>query len=203
VSEVKDTNPKDAIGVKKVSTSVIPGSAIFHLGTAMMDGAGKYGPYNWRKGPVKSSVYIDAAERHMRLWFEGEERAKDSGVHHLAHAMGCMAILLDAWEHGMLTDDRPAPGQLGSVLDWLNGMVKAKAEGVNEVPQPAGAPRQDVFPAAKQAPASQGAALGPKWRDFVKEMQAIPTVKPMSQVQSEIQAQKPDWVYRPSGRYDR
>lgn len=130
--DVKETNPKDAIGVKKVSTSCIPASAIFHLGTAMMDGKAKYGAFNWRQGPVKSSVYVDAAERHLRLWFEGEETASDSGVHHLAHVMGCCAILLDAWEHRMLTDDRPALGELPAVLKRLNGFCKARAEAALE-----------------------------------------------------------------------
>jgi hypothetical protein len=121
-------NPKDAIGSKKVSTSVIPASAIFHLGTALMDGANKYGPFNWRETAVTASIYLDAAERHMRLWQERQENADDSGVHHLAHAMGCMAILLDAQLHGKLVDDRPqSAGQFALLLSVMNRAVKAKA----------------------------------------------------------------------------
>ena len=74
---------------------------------AMMDGAEKYGPYNWRKISVRASIYIDAAKRHLDAWFEGQECASDSKVHHLGHALACCAILLDAQACGRLIDDRP------------------------------------------------------------------------------------------------
>jgi hypothetical protein len=52
-------------------------------------------------------------------WFNGEECAQDSGVHHLAHAMACLAILLDAKTCGKLNDDRPPPVDMQALYDTL------------------------------------------------------------------------------------
>lgn len=103
----KPTNPKDLLGVKKVSMSKIPSIAIAHEALAMMDGAGKYGPHNWRGNGVQAMIYIDALLRHVMLWVEGQEEAPDSGCHHLGHARACLGILLDAQATGNLIDDRP------------------------------------------------------------------------------------------------
>jgi len=129
-SKAVTANPKDLFGAVKVSMTKLPGVAILHASHAMMDGARKYGPYNWRDKAVFASVYIDAALRHMEAWFDREETAADSGVHHLGHAMGCMAILLDAQETGHLIDDRPnIPGTeaaVSRVLKRLNRAIKRR-----------------------------------------------------------------------------
>jgi hypothetical protein len=51
-------------------------------------------------------------------------------VHHLGHAIACLAILLDAQEAGMLVDDRPILGASGfcRVLKRLNQEI-AKGPG--------------------------------------------------------------------------
>lgn len=116
MSETKPTNPKDLVGIKKVRLSTIPPVAIVHLGTAMQNGAEKYGAYNYREKGVRPSIYVDAALRHILSWFDGEECASDSGVHHLGHAMACLAILLDGLEYGNLNDDRPLKGKCADVL---------------------------------------------------------------------------------------
>jgi hypothetical protein len=46
-----------------------------------MNGAGKYGPYNWRDRAVRASIYVDACERHLNAWLDGAEDVTDSGVH--------------------------------------------------------------------------------------------------------------------------
>jgi hypothetical protein len=120
-------NPKDLIGSKKVSISKVPPTAVMHCATAMMDGADKYGSFNWRENAVVASIYIDAALRHLYGWFEGEETASDSKAHHLGHAMACCAILLDALETGNLVDDRPKSGKGAEVLARLNDLVKSKS----------------------------------------------------------------------------
>lgn len=124
MAEVKPVNPKDLIGSKKVSITKFPMVALIHGAHAMMNGASKYGPYNWRGNAVVASIYVDAAIRHLASWFEGEEVAEDSGVHHLGHAMACMAILLDAQATGNLYDDRPGSGKLVEVLNSLNERIK-------------------------------------------------------------------------------
>jgi hypothetical protein len=84
-----------------------------------MDGARKYGPYNWREEGVGASTYLSAAMRHLRAYLDGEQNAMDSGVHHLGHAMACLAILLDAEAVGNLVDDRPLPAPTAELMDLL------------------------------------------------------------------------------------
>jgi hypothetical protein len=127
-SKASTTNPKDLFGAVKVSTSKLPFAGIAHGAHAMMDGAVKYGPYNWRDKKVIASIYVDAAERHLRGWFEGEETASDSEVHHLGHAIACLSIILDAQENGTLIDDRPnGKGVAGRILERLSGVIKRRA----------------------------------------------------------------------------
>ena len=85
----------------------------------MMDGAEKYGPYNWREKKVPARTYIAAAQRHLADFLDGEALATDSGVHHLGHVIGCCAIVLDAMETGNLIDDRPKPGAAAAILARL------------------------------------------------------------------------------------
>lgn len=105
-----DNNPKTIQGLKKPSMSCVPPIALLHLSHAMMDGEKKYGRMNWRKHTVSSSVYYDAAMRHLMAWFDGETCAPDSGVHHLGHVMACCAILLDGESLAVLNDDRNPSG---------------------------------------------------------------------------------------------
>jgi len=114
---VKDTNPKDSIGSDKMPLHLWPNTATI-LGTlGLLDGAAKYGRSNWRAAGVRASIYYDALRRHMDAWFEGEDYAADSGVHHLGHALACLAILADAMSCGKLVDDRMLPGDFRAFLD--------------------------------------------------------------------------------------
>ena len=112
-------NPKDRIGMTKPPIALVPPVALIHCAMAMKNGAVKYGPYNWRKEKVQSMIYLDAAYRHILDFIDGEECASDSGVHHLAHAMACCAILLDAFEGGHVKDNRPPPGQAAALIARL------------------------------------------------------------------------------------
>ena len=71
----------------------------------LMLGAKKYGPYNWRNYPVKLSVYLDAAERHIEAIRRGNHIDEESGQPHAAHAAACLAIILDATHTGHLVND--------------------------------------------------------------------------------------------------
>lgn len=137
-------NPKHAHGLAKVPMRLAPASARIELAMAFRDGAQKYGPYNWRvTGGIAASVYIDAMQRHMDAWFDGEDRAEDSGVHHLGHAMACASILIDAAETGGMIDDRPAPGNASAMQKRYQDAIlssdvpelrdDAKAEPVKQV----------------------------------------------------------------------
>lgn len=115
--QAPDTNPKTAVGLTKPSLRAIPPAALLHLGRAMSNGEGKYGLFNWREHTVSSSVYYDAAMRHLLAWWDGENEAADSGVHHLAHVMACCAIVLDAHASGKLNDDRGPPGAFPELVE--------------------------------------------------------------------------------------
>jgi len=120
----KGINPKDLIGATKVDLSLVPPAATLHTATAMMDGAAKYGPYNWRENPVKAMVYIAAAQRHLSQFLDGENFDPISGVHHLGHASACLAIMLDAIETGNLADNRPIAGKSGEIIRRFNADTK-------------------------------------------------------------------------------
>lgn len=103
-------NPKDQIGRRKAPLHLVPESANLVEAEAMRLGAAKYGPYNWRAGPVSASVYVAAARRHLAQWFDGEDLDPESRVSHLAHVRACMGILIDAIATGNVIDDRPPAG---------------------------------------------------------------------------------------------
>ena len=101
-----DNNKKTAVALNKPRISDVPPVAMFAMGAAMSDGAAKYGRYNWRDDGATVSVFVDAMTRHLLDYWNGEDFAHDSRVHHLAHLMAGGAILLDAALHGKLNDDR-------------------------------------------------------------------------------------------------
>jgi hypothetical protein len=111
----KDTNPKDALGVKKPPLHCLPGRVIFELGLAMLEGARKYGAHNYRESGIRYSVYFDAAMRHLWSAWEGEDIDPDSNLPHIIKAMACLAVLRDGQLAGNYVDDRPIrqPGGLG------------------------------------------------------------------------------------------
>ena len=105
--DTKDTNPKDAIGVRKAPMSALPANVMAEVGVAMLEGASKYGRHNYRAAGVRASVYYDAAMRHLMAWWEGEDIDPDSGLSHITKLLACMVVLRDAMRQGMCTDDRP------------------------------------------------------------------------------------------------
>lgn len=116
---IQSTNPKDRIGVKKPPVSLVPPALNILAAEAMRDGAAKYGTYNWRESKVIASIYVAALKRHLDSWWDGEECAQDSGVHHLGHAAACLAILIDAQSIGQLIDDRPPAGAAAKMIAEL------------------------------------------------------------------------------------
>lgn len=125
----KDTNPKDAVGVRKAPLSCIPTNVLFEVGVGMLEGARKYGRHNWRVIGVRSSVYYDAAMRHLAQWWEGENIDADSGIHHVAKAIACLMVLRDAQIRKMCQDDRPPCSG-----DWMEELNKAAAAVIDKYP---------------------------------------------------------------------
>jgi hypothetical protein len=135
MGEVKDTNPKDAVGTGKVPFSTIPSEVIAELGLVMLEGARKYGRHNYRAVGVRASVYFDAAIRHLTRWWEGEDLDPDSGMPHLIHAMACCTVIRDSQVFGNWTDDRPPKLPDGWLTD-LNERAKAIVEKYPEPVEP-------------------------------------------------------------------
>lgn len=103
-------NPKAAPGRRKFDFSVLPFRVIAELSVAMLEGALKYGRFNWRTcEPILVSTYIAALNRHITCFVEGENIDPDSGRHHLIKAMATLVVLFDAWLFGNVVDDRPPP----------------------------------------------------------------------------------------------
>ena len=110
-------NPKQAFGNKKPPLAQLPLVARVAASAAHYDGDLKYGFRNWRDQPVEALTYIHAAERHLALWTEGEEHARDTGVNNLGAVIACCAILLDAQINDALIDNRvPSP----AACDYLH-----------------------------------------------------------------------------------
>ena len=66
--------------------------------------------YGRSAGFKRNKILILKADKIIAFW-DGENKAADSGIHHLGHVMACASILLDAESCGQLNDDRPLPGK--------------------------------------------------------------------------------------------
>lgn len=125
----KDTNPKDAVGVRKwrqfTSVSML---VLAEVGAGMLEGARKYGRHNYRVAGVRASVYVDAAMGHVMQWWEGEDIDADSGLSHITKAICSLFVLRDAMIQNMLTDDRPPKGDLDQVRKELQAAIEGMFE---------------------------------------------------------------------------
>lgn len=115
--EAKPSNPKDAFGSAKVPVGLVPDTALVELALAHLEGACKYGRFNWRVVGVRASIYNDAMERHRKKWWNGQDRDPVTRVRELASVMACCAILIDSEICGVLDDDRPPIAPIGPQLD--------------------------------------------------------------------------------------
>lgn len=123
VVATKPSNPKEAIGDTKLNLSLVPDTAHMYLASAFTEGALKYGSYNWRAAGVRASTYVAACRRHLAKWWNGEEFDPKTKVHHLANAMACLAIILDAKLVSKLNDDRPPVADINGLIESLEGTV--------------------------------------------------------------------------------
>lgn len=124
----KRSNPKDIVGSDKVPLHLWPTTATTLGAMALLDGALKYGRSNFRVVGVRASIYYDAVNRHINAWFEGEDDDPDSGLPHLAHALACLAVIVDAQAAGVLRDDRMTPGGYRAWIDRLTPHVRRLKE---------------------------------------------------------------------------
>lgn len=122
----KLTNPKDIIGSAKLDMGLVPSTLMVCVAKGFLEGALKYGRYNWRIAGVRASIYHAALLRHVAKWWNGQERDVKTRVHHLDSAIACLGIIRDAELFGQLTDDRPPvpdPDLMAAFIDGSEAEV--------------------------------------------------------------------------------
>lgn len=98
-------------GQKLARFDLIPPEALYRLAEVYGMGARKYtqkgipGDNNWRKGYNWSLAYA-AMQRHLWLFWGGEDLDPESGLPHLAHAAFHCMTLLTFMEEQSVYDDR-------------------------------------------------------------------------------------------------
>lgn len=102
-----NVNPKDALAANKWPLHVVPDSLSVIAALAFLEGALKYGQFNWRIKPVRLSVYLAALARHTKQLNSGQWTDPKSHIPHISHIIACAGIIGDADLCGTLIDDRP------------------------------------------------------------------------------------------------
>lgn len=88
-----DIGRKDDSG--KAMMDLIPPHAELMLAKVLTFGAEKYGAWNWSQVDDLERRYMAAAMRHINAHRAGELLDQESGLPHLAHAMCCLAFLIE------------------------------------------------------------------------------------------------------------
>ena len=93
----------DKGGVKndllKPDWSLIDLSIVEEMAKVLTYGANKYDRHNYDK--VEPHRYLAALMRHITAWQQGEVTDKESGFHHLSHAMTNLHILMRLEDKGI------------------------------------------------------------------------------------------------------
>lgn len=101
--------PPSATAIKhdteKLDLSMLPPEGLEEATKAFMDGMKKYGRHQYRSG-MEWSRLVSAMMRHINQFNKGEDKASDSGVHHLGHVIANCMMLLDYYYNGLGTDNR-------------------------------------------------------------------------------------------------
>jgi hypothetical protein len=83
----------------------LPAEALREVADVMTFGTKKYQAFNWRKGMDWARLYR-AGIGHIMDWWTGERNDKETGKHHLAHAVCCLLMLLDMDMRNIPNDNR-------------------------------------------------------------------------------------------------
>lgn len=124
--ETKPSNPKDIIGSRKLDVGLVPDTLVVCAANGFLEGALKYGRFNWRICGAAASTYHAAVNRHIKKWWNGQDADPKTMVHHLDNAICGLGIIRDAMLYGMLTDDRPPcpdPDAIARAIDEGEQMV--------------------------------------------------------------------------------
>lgn len=130
LESIKASNPKDCVGIQKVPIrSRVPAPVVGEIALALLEGARKYGAFNWRVAGVRASVYVDALGRHVDAWWDGEDTDPDSGLSHVTKAIATLVVLRDAMLQDKWNDDRPPRSKAG----WIAAQNQKAAEIIDRV----------------------------------------------------------------------
>jgi len=90
---------------------LIPYRVLNYLGDIYLYGCNKYDENNWRKGMEWGKIFA-AFNRHSGQWYNGEDLDKESGMHHIGHALWQLFCLswFEKWKPDY--DDR-----------WIDGLI--------------------------------------------------------------------------------
>lgn len=88
-----DLNAGRKYDTGKQRYDLIPPLAESEMVDVLTFGATKYGAENWRKLDDLKPRYIAAALRHIAAYRKGQTHDEESGKHHLAHALCCLAFI--------------------------------------------------------------------------------------------------------------
>jgi hypothetical protein len=101
--ETQTSNATSSIAYKeklsKYRPSLLPSQVVVEGAKAMEFGAQKYGVDQWKTVDMEARQFIDALERHLIAYKQGERVAGDSQVSHLGHIIANCAILLARFEN--------------------------------------------------------------------------------------------------------
>ena len=103
----------------KVQFSLVPLHLLHGAAKVLMHGCKKYSPWNWAKGGLWSTAFDSLLRHLLKWWYFREEYDRESGLHHLDHAMCNLLFLLhykDTYEDG---DNRP-PSQEAAFWQSMN-----------------------------------------------------------------------------------
>lgn len=90
----KECLPGSKYDSGKPRFSLLPLEVVNEVVDVLEFGATKYAVDNWQKVTEPKQRYYDAALRHIFAWFGGEKLDPETGKHHLAHGICCLAFLL-------------------------------------------------------------------------------------------------------------
>lgn len=125
-NEIRTTSPTGGQkGVKPERHSLIPVEALNSIARLYGVGAKKYDAHNWRKGYEWSKSY-DAMNRHMALFWSGEDIDPETGEPHMAavafHAMTLIVFMQEQPEF----DDRYIPERVQDPSDEALALLREK-----------------------------------------------------------------------------
>ena len=105
--ETRTIDPKTGgeKGSKPCQLGAIDPLSLWEVGNIAGFGNKKYERYNFAKG-YKWSLSYDALQRHLMLFWSGEDKDKESGLLHIAHAAWHCLTLLTFYLRSKGTDDR-------------------------------------------------------------------------------------------------